>query len=221
MPCLQVRPFHRWRPRVGEIAFQLGRDTRLRRGNLRAISDVVAIIEAEKGSRPHLGEFLEAWGAQSNGRLTNTSQVTAAPKADDDLARVSGTHARYKICPHTIGASGRSRCGSTRGMEITVPRANVIRLCYQGIRRTDRATISACQDWPAPAASCQTRSRSSRTPTPLGARSARPGAGPESRSAGISSEIFLGAARSNSESEVFFWNGFDFRFFRKICGGCF
>ncbi len=37
-----------------------------------AISDVIAMIEAEKGSRPHLGEFMDAWGAQCHGKFTSS-----------------------------------------------------------------------------------------------------------------------------------------------------
>jgi predicted PolB exonuclease-like 3'-5' exonuclease len=34
-------------------------------GYNRAVADVIALIEAERDARPHLGEFLEAWGAAS------------------------------------------------------------------------------------------------------------------------------------------------------------
>jgi hypothetical protein len=34
-----------------------------------AVSEVIALIDAQKEARPHLGEFMEAWGASSGNRF--------------------------------------------------------------------------------------------------------------------------------------------------------
>lgn len=46
----------RWRLHSGGISLE---------GYNRAVADIIALIEAERGERPHLGEFLDAWGAAS------------------------------------------------------------------------------------------------------------------------------------------------------------
>lgn len=46
----------RWRLHSGGISLE---------GYNRSVADIIALIEAERGERPHLGEFLDAWGTAS------------------------------------------------------------------------------------------------------------------------------------------------------------
>ena len=80
----QVAPMHD-AGRVGEIRdycetdvlntylvylrYQLTRGRLAKEGYNRAISDVVALIEAEGGDRPHLSAFMDAWGVAANNRF--------------------------------------------------------------------------------------------------------------------------------------------------------
>lgn len=48
------------------LRYQLTRDRMTKDGYNRSIADVISLIEAEREDRPHLGEFLEAWGEASN-----------------------------------------------------------------------------------------------------------------------------------------------------------
>ena len=48
------------------LRYQLTRGRILKDAYNRAVADVVALIEAERDARPHLGEFLDAWGASAN-----------------------------------------------------------------------------------------------------------------------------------------------------------
>lgn len=51
------------------LRYQLTRDRMTKDGYNRSIADVVALIEAEREDRPHLGEFLEAWGEASGNKF--------------------------------------------------------------------------------------------------------------------------------------------------------
>lgn len=48
------------------LRYQLTRGRMTKDGYNRAVADVVALINAERDARPHLGEFLDAWGESSN-----------------------------------------------------------------------------------------------------------------------------------------------------------
>jgi len=47
------------------LRYQLTRDRITKEGYNRCIADIIALIEAEREARPHLGAFLEAWGLSS------------------------------------------------------------------------------------------------------------------------------------------------------------
>lgn len=51
------------------LRYQLTRGRVTKDGYNRAVADVIALIEAERTARPHLGAFLEAWGVSSNNRF--------------------------------------------------------------------------------------------------------------------------------------------------------
>lgn len=48
------------------LRYQLTRGRITKDGYNRAVADAVALIEAERGERAHLGEFLDAWGESAN-----------------------------------------------------------------------------------------------------------------------------------------------------------
>ncbi|HEY9163814.1 MAG TPA: 3'-5' exonuclease, partial [Magnetovibrio sp.] len=48
------------------LRYQLTRGRMTKDGYNRAVADVVALINAEREARPHLGDFLDAWGESSN-----------------------------------------------------------------------------------------------------------------------------------------------------------
>jgi len=48
------------------LRYQLTRGRVSKDGYNRAVADVIALIEAERDARPHLGQFLEAWGEAAN-----------------------------------------------------------------------------------------------------------------------------------------------------------
>ena len=48
------------------LRYQLTRGRILKDAYNRAVADVVALIEAERGERQHLGEFLDAWGVSAD-----------------------------------------------------------------------------------------------------------------------------------------------------------
>lgn len=48
------------------LRYQLTRGRVNKDGYNRAVADVIALINAEREARPHLGAFLEAWGESSN-----------------------------------------------------------------------------------------------------------------------------------------------------------
>ncbi|MBF0248545.1 MAG: 3'-5' exonuclease [Alphaproteobacteria bacterium] len=51
------------------LRYQLTRAKISRDGYNRAVADIISFIEAEQTARPHLGAFLEAWGAASGNRF--------------------------------------------------------------------------------------------------------------------------------------------------------
>ena len=51
------------------LRYQLTRGRVTKDSYNRAIADVIALIEAERDARPHLGAFLDAWGEASNNRF--------------------------------------------------------------------------------------------------------------------------------------------------------
>ncbi len=51
------------------LRWQLHRGTLSREAHERAIADVIELIKSERRSRPHLGDFLEAWGEASENRF--------------------------------------------------------------------------------------------------------------------------------------------------------
>jgi len=51
------------------LRYQLTRDRMTTEGYNRSIADVISLIEAEREARPHLGEFLEAWGEASSNKF--------------------------------------------------------------------------------------------------------------------------------------------------------
>jgi len=51
------------------LRYQLTRGRTTKEGYNRAVADVVTLIEAERDERPHLGQFLDAWGESSNNKF--------------------------------------------------------------------------------------------------------------------------------------------------------
>lgn len=51
------------------LRYQLTRGRTTKESYNRAVADVIALIEAEREARPHLGQFLDAWGESSNNQF--------------------------------------------------------------------------------------------------------------------------------------------------------
>ena len=51
------------------LRYQLTRGRTTKESYNRAVADVIALIEAERETRPHLGQFLDAWGESSNNQF--------------------------------------------------------------------------------------------------------------------------------------------------------
>ena len=51
------------------LRYQLTRGRVTKDGYNRAVADVIALINAERDARPHLGAFLDAWGESANNRF--------------------------------------------------------------------------------------------------------------------------------------------------------